>query len=156
MECFREGIADGVCRLCGFEPSLPNLPLSIRFDEQSPTNNLHPGNLLGSSLDYNAVGFTNRGDFVKRWIEEAMEDRMTMRVKSLVQDELKRVYPEEAITDYAGRLVVKEVAEFRASFPMLARSKKVQVQLASNVMRRLEMLYPRLRLARQGVGHLDI
>jgi hypothetical protein len=40
------------------------------------------------------------------------------------------------------KLCLKEVAEFRARYPLLAASKNVRKQLALNVMKRLEFLYP--------------
>lgn len=146
-ECFVGELVSGACQTCGCEPALPVVPEELRFDAQSPTNNLQPGNELGSIIGrdgygYTALGFTNNGLVVKRWIDRAIEDSLTTDVKSLVMNELKRYYPNEVVTDYAGRLVIKEVAEFRMRYPILATSKNVRKQLALNVMRRLEFLYP--------------
>jgi hypothetical protein len=150
-ECFSDRLLDGVCHACGFEPASPLVPLEISFDEQSPVNHLQAGNELGSTLNYTAIGlsdnkgrFTNNGIVVKRWIDRALEDPLTRDVKSEVMEELKSYYPNEMVTDYAGKLCVKEVAEFRAKYPLLASSKNVRKQLSLNVMKRLEFLYPYL------------
>lgn len=143
-ECFMPKLLSGVCQACGFEPAAPVVPLDvvITFDQQSPTNHLQPGNELGSELDYHRVGFTNHGTVVQRWIQGAMEDPLIRAVKSDVMNELKRCYPSEVITDYAGKLSVKEVLEFRAKYPILATSKNLRRQLAANVVHRIKMLYP--------------
>jgi macrodomain Ter protein organizer (MatP/YcbG family) len=71
---------------------------------------------LGATLNFEAKGlsdnngcFMNNGEIVKRWIERALEDPLTMNVKSDVMNELKRHYPAEVITDFAGKLCIKEV-----------------------------------------------
>jgi hypothetical protein len=70
---------------------------------------------------------------------------LIIAVKSEVENELKRSFPSEAVTDEAGRLVVKEVLEFKARYPSLASSKNVRKQLAENVINRLRLLHPYLR-----------
>ena len=144
-ECFRPALLCGVCQNCGFEPSAPVLPIFVSPDSQSPTNNLHPGNELGSEVDYSALGFVNHGLVLKRRIERGIEDSLTIGVKSDVENELKRTFPSEAITDEAGRLAIKEVLEFRARYPALASLKNLRRQLASNVIARLRLLHPQLR-----------
>jgi hypothetical protein len=144
-ECFIPTLLSGVCRNCGFEPDAPGVPIEVRLDSQSPTNHIHAGNLLGSETDYNALGFVNQGFILKRRIERGIEDPLTRAVKSDVENELKRTFPGEIITDEAGRLVIKEVMEFRARYPGLATSKNVRRQLAENVMNRLWLRHPQLR-----------
>jgi hypothetical protein len=78
-------------------------------------------------------------------MERGIEDPLVRAVKSDVENELKRSYPSEAITDEAGKLVVKEVLEFRARYPLLVASKNLRKQLATNVLRRLSILHPQLR-----------
>lgn len=146
-ECFAPKLFGGVCQNCGFEPDAPSLPIEVMPDSQSPTNHLHAGNLLGSVTDYKAVGFTNAAVILKRKIEGSLEDPLVAGVKSDVENELKRDFPEEAITDEAGRLVIKEVAEFRARYPGL-RPKGLRMQIALNVMARLRLLHPQLREVR--------
>jgi hypothetical protein len=149
-ECWGESLFGGVCHSCGFEPSAPDIPPALRIDEQSPVNHLHAGNSLGSIVgprgDFNELRFKgmygNDGLLLKQRMDRALEDPLTKDVKSEVMQALKACYPTEAITDFAGRLCVKEVVEFRARYPLLAASKKVRKQLALNVMRRLEFLYP--------------
>jgi hypothetical protein len=148
-ECWSKSLLGGVCQSCGFEPTAPDIPAAMRFDEQSPVNHIHAGNQLGSDVDYNALRikglYGNDGLLLKQRMDRAIEDPLTKDVKAYAMQELKTYYPTEGITDYAGRLCLKEVAEFRARYPILATSKNVRRQLALNVMKRLELLYPSLR-----------
>jgi hypothetical protein len=144
-ECFHPELFDGVCQNCGFEPAVPMVPVEVRPDSQSPVNWLHAGNLLGSETQYDRLGFANHGFVLKRRLERGVEDQLTIAVKSDVENELKRTYPSEAVADEAGRLVVKEVLEFRARYPALASAKRVRKQLAENVLNRLRLLHPHLR-----------
>lgn len=144
-DCFKPEVYNGVCHACGAERDTPNVPLGIMGDYQSPTNNLHPGNELGTEVDYTSIGFVNHGMILKRRIERGIEDPLTIGVKSDVQNELKRLFPEESITNEAGRLCIKEVTEFRARYPGLARSKNVRKQLTENVMARMQLLHPQFR-----------
>lgn len=144
-ECFKPALFSGVCESCGFEPEVPNLPIEVAFDSQSPTNNLHPGNELGSEVDYNDLHLTNHWLIVRRRIEKSIDDPLVRGVKSELENELKRTYPREMVTDEAGRLAIKEVLEFRTRYPALATSKNVKRQLTLNVMNRLRLLHPQLR-----------
>jgi hypothetical protein len=144
-ECFRPALLGGVCQNCGFEPSAPSLPLEVMPDSQSPTNHIHAGSLLGSVTDYAAIGFTNHPLVISRRIDRGVEESLIRGVKSDVENELKRSFPSEAITDEAGRLCLKEVFEFRQRYPGLASSKNVRRQLAENVIARLRFLHPQLR-----------
>lgn len=152
-ECWGESLFGGVCHACGFEPTAPDIPAALRFDEQSPVNHLHPGNALGSIVgprgDFNELRikglYGNDGLLLKQRMDRAIEDPLTKDVKSEVMQGLKACYPTEAISDHAGLLVRKEVVEFRSRYPLLAASKNVRKQLALNVMKRLEFLYPVLR-----------
>ena len=146
IECNKPTLFNGVCVNCGVEREAPSVPIEVLRDSQSPTNWLHPGNLLGSETDYDRIGLVNHGFVLKRRIERGIEDPLIMAVKSEVENELKRTFPAEAITDEAGRLVVKEVLEFKARYPGLASSKNVRKQLAENVVNRIGLLHPHLRL----------
>jgi hypothetical protein len=149
-ECFSDRLLSGVCQSCGFEPTAPDIPTALRFDEQSPMNHLHAGNSLGSIVgprgDFNELRikgqYANDGLLLRQRMDRALEDPLTKDVKAQVMQDLKAYYPTEAITDYAGKLCLKEVTEFRAGYPLLATSKNVRKQLAINVMKRLEFLYP--------------
>lgn len=101
--------------------------------------------MLGTEVDYEAIGFANHWAILKRRVERGVEENLVLSVKSDVENELKRAYPGEAIADEAGRLVVKEVLEFRARYPDLALSKNLRAQLVNNVMNRLRFLHPHLR-----------
>jgi|GEM_PF-3605871 len=145
VECNKPTLFNGVCVNCGVEREAAYVPTEVLLGSQSPTNWLHPGKLLGSETDYDRIGFVNHGFVLKRRIERGIEDPLIVAVKSEVENELKRTFPDEAITDEAGRLVVKEVLEFKARYPGLASSKNVRRQLAENVVNRLEFLHPQLR-----------
>jgi hypothetical protein len=145
IECNKPTLFNGVCENCGVEREAPSVPIEVVRDSQSPTNWLHPGNLLGSETDYDQIGFVNHGFVLKRRVERGIEDPLIIAVKSEVENELKKTFPSEQITDEAGRLVVKEVLEFKARYPALASSKNVRKQLAENVINRLRLLHPQLR-----------
>lgn len=153
-ECFHEKLVAGVCESCGFEPDAPVLPLEVMADSQSPTNHLFPGNQLGSEPDFKGLGLLNNESVVRRWIDADVESPLVRAVKSDVENELKRLYPDEAISDEAGRLVIKEVVEFHARYPKLTTTKYARAQLTENVINRLKLLHPRLRTVRLlGDGH---
>ena len=145
IECNRPTLFNGVCVNCGAEREAPRIRTVAVSDSQSPTNWLHAGNLLGSETDYNLIGFVNHGFVLKRRVERGIEDPLIVAVKSEVENELKRTFPSETITDEAGRLSVKEVLEFKVRYPGLATSKNVRKQLAENVINRLKLLHPQLR-----------
>lgn len=147
-ECMAEKLLGGACQNCGFEPDAPVLPLEVMADSQSPTNRLHAGNLLGSVTDYSSLHFTNSGLVMKRRAEGNLEEPLIVGIKSDVENELKRYYPEEAISDEAGRLVIKEVAELAARYPKLRTAKYARAQIVENVMARLRLLHPQLRSVR--------
>jgi hypothetical protein len=144
LECFAPCLYNGVCEGCGCEPASPDLPLEVNFDQQSPTNSLQAGSELGSEVDYRGVGFTNHWMILKRRIDSSLEGPLLRGVKSDVMNELKEYYPAAIVPDFAGKLCIKEVAEFRARYPLLAVSKNVRKQLAQNVIRRMKLLYPSL------------
>jgi hypothetical protein len=145
IECNKPTLFNGVCSNCGAEREAPRILTAVVHDSQSPTNWLHPGNLLGSETDYDKIGLVNQGFVLQRRIERGIEDPLIIAVKSEVENELKRTFPSEAVTDEAGKLVVKEVLEFKARYPALASSKNVRKQLAENVINRLRLLHPHLR-----------
>jgi hypothetical protein len=141
----KETLFEGVCHNCGFEPCAPQVPLEVSLSSQSPTNNIHPGNELGSDVDYSSIGFVNHWLVLKRRMERGIENPLIKGVKSDVENELKRSYPNESVTDEAGRLAIKEVLEFRARYPALATSKNVRAQLAERVIRRILLIHPHLK-----------
>jgi hypothetical protein len=145
IECNRPTLFNGVCVNCGAEREAPRILTATVYDSQSPTNWLHAGNLLGSETDYDRIGLVNHGFVLKRKVERGIENPLIIAVKSEVENELKRAFPSEAVTDEAGRLAVKEVLEFKARYPGLAGSKNVRKQLAENVINRLMLLHPQLR-----------
>jgi hypothetical protein len=141
----KETLFGGVCQSCGIEPSAPAVPFEANPGSQSPTNNIHPGNELGSEVDYASIGFVNHWLVLKRRVERGIEDPLIKAVKSDVENELKRSYPNESVTDDAGRLAIKEVLEFRARYPALATSKRVRAQLAERVIGRIRLIHPHLK-----------
>lgn len=161
-ECFKPAVYEGICHECGAERDNPFLPPELDkgiFEQQSAPNHLHADNLLGSQTkmiyrpivrvlyqrEGMAPGLVSKHAAALRHRTERVEDLLLANVKSDIMNEMKRCYPDEVVTDTAGRLCHKEVAEFRAKYPMLATSRNVRRQLAANVMSRLMALYPRLR-----------
>ena len=78
-------------------------------------------------------------------MDRGVEDGLVSSVKSEVENELKRLYPSESVSDEAGELCLKGVMEFRAKYPALATSKNLRKQLAENVINRFRLLHPQLR-----------
>lgn len=140
-ECFKDQVLEGVCHSCGVEIEAPSVAADASFNQLSPTNRLHAGNLLGSEVNYRGIRFENHWAILKRRMDATLEDSLLRGVKSDVMNELKRFYPSEVITETAGRYCVKEVIEFRANFPRLATSKNVRKQLTERVMKRLALVF---------------
>lgn len=148
-ECMKEKVFNGVCENCGFEPDAPVLPLEVMADSQSPTNHIFPGNSLGSDVDYQALrkagAFTSNEQVVKRWINSTIEDSLLRGVKSDVLELLKSSFPNEKVTDEAGRLCVKETVELLSRYPKLETAKYARAAIVQNVLARLKLLHPQLR-----------
>ena len=146
-ECFGPLLVGGVCQGCGFEPFEPILPVDIMPNSQHPTNSLHPGSMLGSVTDYKEVaksyGFSNQGFVLKRKMDRQIETPLLDAIRSDVANALDGGSRPE-ITEEAGRLVLKEVAEFKARYPRMSTSKLARRQLAENVLTRLRLLHPGL------------
>ncbi len=143
-ECFRPALSNDGCRNCGFEPTAARAP-EIAFDMQSPTNWIHAGNQLGSVTNYRALHFGNHYAIIARRVEGCIEKPLVRACKSDVMNFLKYSYPEDGITDTAGRLIVKEVRELRARWPRLTSSKHARRQIVENVIATLKLTYPKLR-----------
>ena len=146
-ECWTGQIVGGVCLRCGFEPFEPVLPADIMPDSQHPTNSLHPGNMLGSETDYQAVaksyGFSNQGFVLKRKMDRQVETPLLDVVRSDVANSLDGGAAPE-VTEEAGRLCVKEWRELQARYSRMSTSKLARRQLTENVLARLRLLHPGL------------
>ena len=146
-ECWTGRLVGGVCQSCGFEPFEPVLPRDIMRDSQHPTNSLHPGSMLGSVTDYQAVaksyGFSNQGFVLKRKMDRQIETPLLDMVRSDVANSLDGGATPE-IAEEAGRLCIKEWREFNSRYPKMATSKLARRQLAENVLARLALLHPGL------------
>ena len=77
---------------------------------------------------------------------EHSEDRFLELCRADLWEELKGAMPEDSITEEAARLLVKEVSEFHSKYPLLRGSKKVRHQLVRNVIERVALTHPGLRL----------
>ena len=53
--------------------------------------------------------------------------------------------PPDSVAEEATKLLLKEIAEFRARYPVLTRAKGAGNQLVRNVVIRLALRYPTLR-----------
>jgi len=145
-ECFQVQLFGHppACQACGFEPTEATPQIEVRFSEQSPTNNLQAGNGLGSVTDYRGIRFENNPMIIERRTRLGIEESLITNCKSDVMQFLKSDYPEEEVSDLAGRLVLKEVKELKARYPMLARSKYARRQVVKNVLGRLVLVHPSL------------
>jgi hypothetical protein len=143
--CFSNQLFHGVCQNCGEEPAKPEIRLDIRFDQQSPSNSIQSGNGLGGDPDIREIKFENNSSVVIQRRMNRVQDSLLSNCKSDVLEWLKGTYPREDITDLAGRLVVKEVSDLRARYPLLTGSKNLRPQVVQNVKNRLILVYPFLR-----------
>ena len=143
-ECFRPSLEGLVCTECGTELDAPELPQGIRFDETSPVYTIQPLNGLGSLTSYSSLGLQYGGRNMAHLVEKPT-DYLLERAKSLLWEELKTSMPGDMVTDEAARMLSKEVRDFRARYPGLARSRFVANQLVQNVVARLAARYPDLR-----------
>jgi hypothetical protein len=75
---------------------------------------------------------------------EPRQDRLLVSVLSKLLQELKANYPEDVVSDAAAKLALEEVKKFRMNYSSLRAPKGLCEQLVSNVVRRMEVLYPRL------------
>jgi hypothetical protein len=142
-ECFREKLFQNVCQNCGAEPSAPNIPREVNFEQQGPANRLQPGNGLGSVTEYREVGFESNPVIISRRMErDSSEDSLIKNVKSDLMDWLRNSRSRESVSDLGARLVEKEVIELKARFPLLETSKNARRQVFENVKARLTLLYP--------------
>jgi hypothetical protein len=89
-----------------------------------------------------------------RRVERSLEgDPLIRNCKSDILEWLKGSYPKDDISDAAGRLVVKEILDLRARYPLLEGSRNMRKQVVQNVRNRLILLYPFLeRPASSGTG----
>ena len=168
--CFSSAFANGVCHNCGFEAGedlvLGEDPAALHPVKgwSSPVHSILPDRGLGSRLTTGNIATLARrmmynGEKVDAallrkhasnlsHLTEVKEDNLTNGIRSLVLQELKSSYPDDGVSDLAARLIVEEVRTFRVNYPQLAAPKGLKGQLASNVMRRLELMYPRLARTR--------
>ncbi len=153
--CFGEKLFQGVCQACGFEPTLPRLP-EVNFDRQSPTNSLQRNNELGAGADLFggsdftgkrvSMHFENWPGIISRKMEQHSEDTLIRNCKSDLLEWLKAFFPKPEVSDFCGKLVVKDVLELRARFPLLEGSKNCRAQVVENVKARMKLAYPFLEM----------
>jgi hypothetical protein len=143
-ECFRPMLEGLACRNCGAELDAPKLPDGIRFEETSPVHTIQPLNGLGGSTDYRSLGLSYGSQNVRHLVERP-GDSFVESCKSKLWQELKGAMPPDSVTEEATRLLLKEIAEFRARYPVLTRAKGAGDQLVQNVVNRLALRYPVLR-----------
>jgi hypothetical protein len=137
-----------VCQACGCEPTEPTPPIEPIFDAQYPTNALQRGNGLGSVTDYRRVGFENHYAIIERRMRLGIEESLILNSKSDVMQRLKTDYPSEELFDLAGRLVLREVKELKARYPLLINSKYARQQVVENALAKVALIHPSLAPAR--------
>jgi hypothetical protein len=138
-ECFRPTFFSLVCQVCGFEGDRPFVPIEGYFDQVSPVHSIQPLNGLGSQTDYSLLRFAYGGRNIKHLVERS-EDVFLESCKSLLWQELKSYMPQDEVVEEATRLLVKEVIEFRAKYPLLVNAKDAKRQIVSNVVERLRLI----------------
>lgn len=143
--CFSDRLLQGVCQWCGEEPARPALPIDVNFNRQSPANSILAGNGLGGDPNIRVLKFENNSSIVIQRRMDRTEDSLLNNCKSDVLEWLKGKYPSEEVSDLAGKLVVKEVLDFRARYPLLSGSRNLRMQIVQNVENRLVLVYPFLR-----------
>jgi len=138
-ECFRTTFFSLVCQVCGFEGDRPSVPIEGYFDQVSPVHSIQSLNGLGSQTDYSLLKLGYGGRNIRHLVERA-KDPFLESCKSLLWEELKSVMPKDEIIEEATRLLIKEVIEFRAKYPLLLNAKDAKKQLVSNVLERLRLI----------------
>ena len=152
-ECFRPSLQGLVCTNCGVELDTPNLPQGIRFEETSPVHTIQPLNGLGSVTPYEG-GRDSEGSWRPLKMQyggrnvahlvESSPDPLLERAKSLLWQELKETMPPDSVVEESSRILVLELAEFRAKYPGL-NPQGLASQLVKNVLSLLALRYPGLR-----------
>ena len=136
-ECFQPTLEGLVCRTCGVELDQPEALES----DGSPVHSIQPLNGLGSQTSYLALRFSYGGQNIAHLVERASNSFLE-RCKSLLWGELKGPMLPDGTVEEANRLLVKEVIDFRARYPMLAKSKRAAEQIVENVMGKVRLRYP--------------
>lgn len=147
------------CESCGFTAGADSPTAAIDPEASSPVHRLLPNRGLG--------GYVSRGNYVTlarkmyrgedlspaqlnrhaanlSHLVEPRQDRLLVSVLSRLLQELKADYPEDIVSDVAAKLASEEVKKFRTNYSSLRAPKGLCEQLVSNVLRRMEVLYPRL------------
>lgn len=95
--------------------------------------------------NYSGLHFENHPAIIKRRVEDSIEEPLVKACKSDVMNWLKYFYPDDRITDLAGRLVVKAVRDLHTKLPHLVTSKHARKQVVENVIGTLKLSFPQLR-----------
>ena len=138
--CFGSAFYAGVCHDCGAEPATPGR-VQPSFFNMSPVHSLQPLGGLGSETDYYALrpkyGHRNLAHLV-----EQAPDRFLERCRSLLWEALKGAMLSDGETEELTRLLVRDVQEFRASYPELVRSRGLADALVRRTVARAALLHP--------------
>lgn len=143
--CFEPKLEGLTCRNCGAELDKPALPDGVRFEETSPVHSIQPLNGLGSVTDYRRLGLSYGARSVQHLVERP-KDSFVESCRSELLDWLKEVMPPDSVTEEANRLLTKEIIEFRGRYPELVRAKGAKSQIVANLVGRLALRYPALRV----------
>ena len=161
-ECFAPNFYNGLCQACGFEAGASSPPLGLDFEAMSPVHRILAGGGLGSDLTIANITAIARKSYARdklpaallrnharnlSHIAEPREDALLRAVDSDLLQELKRLYPDDGVSDTAARLARSEIAEFRRKYPALSNPKGLRMAIVALVLQRLELLYPKLRVA---------
>ena len=139
-ECFSPSFYRLACHACGFEAPAEAPPL-VDFGSQGPVHSLQPLGGLGSSTDYYSLKPKYGARNVAHLVEQS-PDRFLERCRSRLWEELKGLMLSDGETEALTRLLVRDVQEFRASYPELTRSRGLADALVRRVVARAALLHP--------------
>jgi hypothetical protein len=117
-ECFAPKFFGGVCQTCGFEAGADSPPSVVDFDATSPVHRILAGGGLGGELTISNIAAIARRSYARdklpaallrnharnlAHIAEPRGDALLRAVDSDLLQELKRLYPDDGVSDTAAR-----------------------------------------------------
>ena len=144
-ECFTESMSGLVCTHCGADFTSEAQGVSLpEFSSQSPIHSIQPLGGLGSVTDYRTLkpkyGALNIAHLV-----DDKADTMVEKARSLLWQELKSYMLPDAEVEAATRMLLKEIADFRAKYPGLLRSKGLAAEMVNVVLARIRLQRPNVK-----------
>lgn len=156
--CFRSTFLRGSCQSCGFVAGVDTPQVAPDFDAMSPVHRILQGGGLGSELTVNDYTTITKLLYSKDKLPPALirdhakklaqwarphDDALLRGINLDLTNELKRLFPEDGVSDTAAKLAVQEVRTFRTRYPGLGTPHGLRAQVVEIVLARLRLLYPR-------------